>query len=882
MNEQDPAAERRTRVFRVQSAAAFFRKPLFKIILSVFLFFLIASSGVVLYYYNYYSRIIDRKVSGEVFKQTAKIYAAPYRIHTGQRLSAQAVVSRLQRAGFELAGKGNSEDGYYEVEDNRITIRPASGEAMRLEFRRESLARIVKLSGGPGAQMSESWLPAELVTNLADETRQKRRVVEFSEMPPHLVNALVAAEDQRFFRHWGLDPIRIVGAIVDSVRSSKRVQGVSTITQQLARNFFLTLDRSMVRKVHEMFIALLLEQRLTKEQILTMYANEIYLGNRGSFEIRGFGEAAAAYFGKDLGELTLPEAATLAGIIPSPNPYSPSKYPDRAKTRRNLVLNAMHSHGTITDEEFEESKEAEVKVAPIKLDASDAPYLVDYIREELLKNYSEEQLTNDSLRVYTTLDLDLQRVAVDAVQNGLKNAEEQLAARRGRKTDSNLPGPQAALIVIDPHTGHIKAMVGGSDYAESQYNRITEAFRQPGSIFKPFVFAAAFESAFDGQTPPISGTSAAPAPAPAIGLPTAAEAAPVMADPLVGVAPGSQFNQFLPNGGFVTPITTIYDEPTTFVYDGEKIYEPNNFNEEYRGLVTVRQALQHSLNVPTIKIAERIGYDRVAEFARRSGMNAKIRGYPSVALGAFEVTPLEMAGAYTVFANEGKRTQPNALLRVTSADGSDVRTFEHEAVQVIRPELAYLMTNLMESVINEGTGAGVRARGFGLPAAGKTGTSRDGWFAGYTKDLLAIAWVGFDDNRDLTLQGSRSALPIWTEFMIKANRLYPPRDPDAVYFERPSGIEYANIDPENHMVAGPGCPNTYAEIFIAGTVPTNYCPIHRFSISETIQDGIRETGEGIGGAIRGFGRFLGGLFGGSRNGDAEPDPLDSPATVKAQ
>ncbi len=827
---------------------------LFKVLLSIFLFFFIGTSAVVLYYYHSYSTIIDRKLGGEVFKNTAQIYAAPYRIYPGQKLSPDDVANRLQRAGFKLTDKEGS-DGAYEVNGTKITIHPKIGDTLRLEFGKNSLARIVRM---PGGERAEAWLPAELVTNLFDESRQKRRVVRFDDLPKPLVDALIASEDQRFYSHWGIDPIRLVGAVVNSVRDSDRVRGTSTITQQLARNFFLSPDRLIKRNLHEIFISFLLEQRLTKQQILTMYANEVYLGERGSFSLHGFGEGAAAYFGKDLASLTLPEAATLVSIIPAPNGiFSPIKHPEEVKKRRNLILGTMHSLGTITDEQFDEAKNTELKVAPIKVDATDAPYLVDFIREELLKNFTEEQVTTSSLRVYTSLDPDLQRAAVEAVGKGLKFAQEQIAAQnKRRKNTDNLPGPQAALIALDPHTGEIKAMVGGSDYGASQYNRITQAFRQPGSIFKPFVYAAAFETAFDRSEPPPAETDNSTT--------RSLEGQPAEAQP---AASNPSFESFR-RVDVVTPVTSFMDEPTTFANEGSVPYEPNNYKQQYRGLVTVRTALQHSLNIPTIKVAERVGYDRVASFARRMGLNAKIKGYPSVALGAFEVTPIEMAGAYTAFANEGRRMQPHALVRVTSADGSTNKPYKYEPKEVIRPELAYLMTHLMEGVINSGTGAGVRARGFTLPAAGKTGTSRDGWFAGYTKDLLAIAWVGYDDNRDLNLEGARSALPIWTEFMMKAAQLYP-RDPDSMYFEAPSGIEFARIDSESLQLANPNCPETFDEVFIAGTAPTSYCPLHEsFTISNTIGDAVVEAGKGAGSVVRGIGRFFGGLFGG---GDKKPD-----------
>ena len=853
MAERKP---QKTKPSRKEKVSNFFRSPLFKVLLSLFLFFFIGTSALLLYYYNYYSRIIDRKLSGEIFKNTAQIYAAPFRVYPGQKLTTEDVVVRLQRAGFDMSAKTSTGEGVYELNANKLTIKPKTGDAMRLEFGKNSLTKIVKPAGG---ENSEAWLPAELVTNLYDESREKRRIVEYNDLPKVLVDALTAAEDQHFFTHWGIDPVRLVGAVVHSIRGSGRVGGTSTITQQLARNFFLTPDRSIKRKLNEIFISFLLEQRLTKQQILTMYANEVYLGQRGSFSINGFGEASIAYFGKDLSALTLPEAATLAGIIPSPNgKFSPVKHADDAKRRRNNVLTAMRSMGTISEKDLEQAKSAELKIVPLKIDASDAPYLVDYVREELLKSFSEDDITNNSMRVYTSLDPALQKIAVEAVQSGLKFANEQIAARNKRqKIQDDLPGPQASLIALDPHTGEIKAMVGGSDYAASQLNRIVQAARQPGSIFKPIVYAAALETAFDEKSAEPSSENKSGG----VTVTPQAEAATPVETPDV-VQPGPVAS--LDNAKVITAITTVMDEPTTFNYDKDKSYEPNNYHQEYRGIVTLRTALENSLNVPTIKFAEHIGYGRVATMARRLGLNAKIKGYPSVALGAFEVTPIEMAGAYTAFANEGRRMEPHALLRVTSADGSINKPYKYEPQQVIRPELAYLMTYLMQGVVNSGTGAGVRSRGFSLPAAGKTGTSRDGWFAGYTKDLLVIAWVGYDDNRDLNLEGARSALPMWTEFMLKATQLYPP-DPDRMDFEVPSGIDFVRIDKESLVLANSSCVSTFDEAFIAGTAPAEHCPLHGNRISDVLDKGIaepaKEAGKGVGKVFEGAGRFFGSLFG---------------------
>ena len=640
----------------------------------------------------------------------------------------------------------------------------------------------------------------KLVTNLSDASREKRRLVEFKDIPKVLVDAVTAGEDRSFFSHHGLDPKRIAGAFVSNLDDAHRLQGGSTITQQLARNFFLTAEPTWRRKVSEAFISVILELRLTKEQIFTMYANEVYLGQRGSFAIHGFGEGSTAQFGKDLSELTLAEAATLAGIIPAPNAYSPSKHPDRATVRRNLILRAMRQTGSITPENYEKAKQAELEITRLTADVTDAPYLVDFIREGLLKDYSEEELMSGGFKVYTTLDPDLQKAAVEAVEKGLTFVEQQLVARdKKNKRPENRPRPQAALIALDPHTGEIKAMVGGTDYAASQYNRITEAFRQPGSIFKPFVYAAALETAYDFSS----------------------DNADAIANPDI---------QSLDERA-ITPLTTFMDAPQVFVYGGAA-YQPNNYKHQYRGLVTVRAALQHSLNLPTIRVAEQIGYNRVAALAKRMGLNANIKGYPSVALGAFEVTPIELAGAYTAFANEGKRIEPHALLRVEAPDGRVLKAYKYEPREVLRPEIAYLMTHLMEGVIDHGTGAGVRSRGFKLPAAGKTGTSRDGWFAGYTKDLLVIAWVGFDDNRDLNLEGARSALPIWTEFMLKAYELHPVRDAARMSFKPPSGIEIVKIDAESLLLATPSCQNTFEEAFVAGTAPATYCPLHPLKITK--------------------------------------------------
>jgi penicillin-binding protein 1B len=830
------------------------RTTTFKILVLLFVAGFIGITGFVIYHYEQDSRTIDRFLGGAVFQQTARVYARPYHLYPGQKLKPESVVARLQRAGYEPSGAKTAENGFYQLATNKITLEPSVGDGVRLEFDKTSLTRIVKSKGG---EVNDAWLPPELVTNLFNQSREKRRIVEFSELPPVLVNALIAQEDRRFYRHYGIDPIRLVGAIVASVRNSHRIEGTSTLTQQLCKNFFLTVDRSPSRKIHEMFMAILLERRTTKEQILTMYANDINLGQRGSFNIRGFSEGAATFFGKDLTALTLPEAATLVGIIPAPNgAYSPTKHPEEVKKRRNLVITAMADMGKITKDEAAKAKATPLNLIPAKIDSNEAPYLVDYIREGLLRDFSDDALINDSLSVYTTIDPELQSAAVEAINKGLKAVEDLLAPRyKGKKDADKRPHPQAAMIAMERSTGGIVAMVGGSDYGTSQYNRITQAFRQPGSIFKPLVYAAAIEVS------QAEAGKSKPAPPPDTG---GDHASPEPGTDGFGIPPATQAQAVSEEPQRITPVTMLPNHPVTFTYDGTQTYEPGNFHDEYEKYgdpVSVRVALEHSLNVPTVEVAEMIGYDKVAALAKRAGMNGKIKPYPSIALGAFEVTPIEIARAWTIFANEGKRLEPHALLRVVDADGRESKSYKYEETPVLSPQVAYMMTHLLEGVIAEGTAASVRSRGFELPAAGKTGTSRDGWFAGYTKDYLVITWVGFDNNDDLNLEGAKSALPIWTDFMIKAAQLYPPLNIDEMEFRAPEGIEFVKIDSMSHLPATSACPETFSEAFIAGTVPTMMCPLHGNPLTRTV----RGLGEAIGG-------FFGKLFNSKR------DTPESPST----
>jgi penicillin-binding protein 1B len=745
-------------------------------LLGIYLGCVLLGAGVVAYYWHVYGRMIDEHLAGHIDQTTARIYAAPTRISVGQALSASDLVSNLQLAGYGTAEVPGAA-GWYTTKGDVIEIHPeadsyfAGKNALQVQFAGRNIRSMRLLDDSSSPDHAE--IEPELITNLFDSSREKRRRVRFEDIPKILQEALLSAEDKRFFEHPGFDVVRIMGAAWADLRHDARAQGASTLTMQLSRSFFFSTERTWRRKLAETMVSLELEHRFTKQQIFELYANEIYLGNRGSFGIHGFAEGSLAYFNTDIHDITLGEAAFLAGIIRAPNRYSSAdQHPERAIEARDRVLTQMVTNGYITPQQARDAKRAPLQVVPGGQGNSDAPYFVDMVKEHLLDHFSENELLSRSFRIYTTLDPQLERAATQAITLGVANLDKQLAGRYARYQKQGMPAiAQVALIALDPHTGQILAVVGGRDYGKSQLNHI-EARRQPGSVFKPFVYAAAFDNAVQGLQP------------------------------------------------VVTPATTVTDEPTTFDFDGQE-YTPNNYGEEFHGMVTAREALTQSLNVATVKIAEMIGYGRVVDLARQLGLDSSIQPTPALALGAYEMTPLDVAAAYTVFANGGVRAEPLFIDRVVSSDGATIESGAVKTKQVLDPRVAYQVTDILEDVIDHGTGASVRARGFTGPAAGKTGTSRDGWFAGYTSNLLCIVWVGFDDNRDLDLSGAVSAAPIWTEFMKRATAL--PAYHDMEDFDPPDGVTEVQIDPQTQELATPACPMSYKEVFITGTEPTEFC-----------------------------------------------------------
>jgi penicillin-binding protein 1B len=757
------------------------RDPVIRAAFVIFLVVAIGVGGFFCYYYIKYDRIIAQRFRSPVFSNSAKIYALPRTVHDGDKIDAREIAALLVRAGYSDKD-GQSPMGTFHLVSDGIEITPGaesyhSPEAAHIAIQDGQVSKIVSR----GNELSAYELEPQLVTALFDSgQRSKRQVVKYSDIPKVVIDAVLAIEDRRFFEHSGVNFIRMFEAGWIDLTRQRHEQGGSTITMQLSRGFFLTPEKTVRRKLTEMLIAEEMEQKFSKQQILEFYANWVNLGQRGSFAISGFGEASQSYFNKDLKDITLPEAALLAGIIQGPSRLSPYRHPERALERRNLVLDSMVETHAITREQAEKAKAAPLKLAPPNVEASDAPYFVDMVRDTLINKFSEHDLNDQSYRIYTTLDPDLQKAAAQSVEMGMKLVDEQITKMRtkkvkvGKKIETTVaPGPQAqvAMVVLDPHTGAVLALVGGRDYGFSQLNHALSK-RPTGSIFKPFVYAAAMNTALDGST------------------------------------------------NVITPASTVTDAPTSFAY-GDQIYEPRNYKEEYHGDVTLRYALAMSLNNATVKVAEEVGYDKVADLARSAGI-VSVKATPAMALGSYDAPPLDMAGAYTSFANNGERLTPILVNSVRNAKGDVVANFKTDQRQVLDPRIAYVMTNMMEGVINNGLGyTAVRLRGFLLPAAGKTGSSHDGWFAGYTSNLLCVVWVGYDDYSDLRITGAMTAAPIWTEFMKKASAL--PQYADMKQFSQPTGVVDVQLDKATNRLATASCPDDYTAAFVAGTEPRETC-----------------------------------------------------------
>jgi penicillin-binding protein 1B len=735
---------------------------------------LLLGSILLAYLWSTYAARIDARLNGEQ-ETIPRIFGRPFELRAGQGLTPRQLEARLNDVGY--ARRDNpAGPGEFSVTGDIVRIHPrqadpASGDrpVVRVEFSTGAtpvIARLVQdATDSPSGPLT---LEAPMLTAFA--TGEKRRFTPLSSIPERMRAAVLAIEDRRFYDHPGVDIIRSAGAVVTNLFGDRQyLVGGSTLTQQIVKNTFLTREQTMKRKLQEQLMAIVLESRLSKDQIFELYLNDMVLGQRGPFAIHGVAEAARIFFGKDVRNVSLAEAATIAGLLQSPSWLSPFRNPDRALDRRNVVLGAMVEAEYITPEEADAARKVPLGLAARALE-NEAPYFVDYVTRVVGEEYAGLFESNAEVDVYTTIDLHLQRIAQEVVGEGIVTLDAQLAARK------QTGQVQAALVAVDPRSGDILAMVGGRSYSQSQYNRAVTTRRQPGSIFKPFVYLAAFEHMVK------MGTSAP------------------------------------------TPATIILDEPTVFM-DGELTYEPGNFQDQYEGPITLRRALAMSRNIPAIKLAEQVGLQQVADLWSAIGVGTKAQPYPSIALGVFEASALEMAKAYTIFTNGGRLRPLRALSRIVE-DGTDRPIAPERLKEIARPDTTFLVTNLMRAVMNEGTGAGARAEGFRLNAAGKSGTTndlRDAWFVGFTPELLTVVWVGYDDNQPIGLGGSQAALPIWTAFMRRGLAAHTDQP-----FSVPEGVVFADIDPLSGQLAGPFCPRHVSEAFLEGTDPWQYCFLHRY------------------------------------------------------
>jgi len=725
------------------------------------------------------------RLPGETEALPVRVYARPPILVLGQEGDAATVAAHLVGLGYaEVAGETVRRGEFVMTRREWLIVTReltrlgplATGATIRVRL--DGWGRISALEDGGGTRYRAVPLEPMSLGVVSAPNGRDRTPVRLRDLPGHLIDALLTIEDRRFHEHRGLDFRRIAAAALANLRDGRVVQGGSTITQQLAKNLFLDSRRTLVRKAREAAMALLLETRHSKAEILEAYLNDVYLGQDGGLGIHGVGRAAEWLFGKDAARLDLAESAMLVGMIRGPNLYSPSRSPVAARQRRNLVLDQMLERGVITDAQHLEATSAPSAARPNVSEPPPSRFFLDYVRETLEAEPKSYGPRNGGQIVISTLDADLQRAASDAISGGLAALERDHPGIAERGTASGSP-VQAALVAVDPRTGDVLAMVGGRDYGESQFNRAVHARRQPGSSFKPIVTLAAL----------------------------------------------SRSDQKDRGGRPFTLATVLSDQPLE-VETPAGPWQPVNYDGRFHGRVSLREALERSLNVPFARLGLEIGPERIVETARKVGIESPVKPYPSIALGAFEVTPLEMARAYGVLATGGYRADSRSVLGILDPDGKVVTVREASTRPVASPAETYLVTSALRGAVVRGTGRSLLALGFDGVVAAKSGTTngfRDGWFIGYTPTLAVAVWVGFDDGQSLGLSGSRVALPIFARFMTAATGRYGDHGPwGSSGFIRPAGLEVVDVDPATGLRAGPGCSGR-PELFLSGTAPVGSC-----------------------------------------------------------
>jgi penicillin-binding protein 1B len=721
-------------------------------------------------------QIVVSRFEGRRFRVPSRVYSAPQLIYPGLDVQLADLRGTLRNLGYrEATSSSDLPPGQYVWGANLVRVHlrafehpqrpePARNIALRLDGRH--IASIHSVQGG--SELIAVQLDPEPIGAYYGPDREQRELISLGETPEHLRQAIFAVEDQRFETHQGIDLRRIAGALIANLRHGSVTQGGSTLTQQLVKNFFLTPERTIRRKVNEALMAVLVELRFEKPEILEAYLNEIYLGQRGSTAVHGVGEAARLYFGKKARDLTLAESALLAAIIQSPNGLSPYRNAEGALERRNLVLSLMRRQGRIDEKALARAQAEPLRLSEVRPDAGDARYFMDFLRRQLSESYDEEVLTAEGMRIYSTLDARAQRAAALALRDELEKLEKRFPKLASKDPQKQLQG---CIVALRPQTGELLALVGGRDYRSTQFDRCTQARRPTGSVFKPFVYVAALEPRSSGPT--------------------------------------------------ITLASQLDDTPLS-VSTPSGPWQPENFDHQFHGQVGVRQALAHSYNVATARLAQQVGISRVVDVARRLGVESPLPQVPSLALGAADLSPLEMARAYATIANQGERPEIRSVEDLVDQEGETFERARPPFPRVLDPGTAFLATSLLETVAERGTAAGVRALGLRGPIAAKTGTTneeRDLWFVGFTPELVAVVWVGFDDPRSLGIPSSVGALPVWRRFVQELTGGFV-----RGAFARPPGVRVVDVDPDTGAQALFGCPRSQPEYFLDGTEPMETCP----------------------------------------------------------
>ncbi len=747
--------------------------------------------GIVIYGWQL-SDQIEKRFSARKWSIPSQVLSDTLLLFPGQQLNRELFQKKLKRTGYQEVSGTPANKGHMRIGPRTFDIflndletpwKRRTGFPVKIEFAQNTITSITRRDTGASLPLVEIE-PEEIMLFFGLE-RERRQLVSIDQIPEHVIHAVLAAEDSRFFQHWGIDPYAILRAVAANLRHGGIRQGGSTITQQLAKNYFLTPDRTLKRKFQEAVLALTMELMYSKDDILEIYLNEIYLGQKGSVAINGIGEAAYFYFGKSVGALSVAEAATIAGLIKGPNHYSPYVNKEACRIRRNFVLTAMQRKGWLSAEALQTQMAAAVQPVGYTVYGKKAPYFIDYLTRQLRELYKPGDLSTLGLKIYTTLDTQVQLAAETALATGLQRLEDLHPQLKRPSVDRSLQG---AVIVMQPKTGHILAMVGGRNYGESQFNRITQARRQPGSAFKPFVYAAGLDT--------------------------------------------------------FTPISMLSNKPREYVVNGDP-WIPQNFESDSKDRVTVRQAIENSYNAATVDLAMQIGLEKIIGYAAQFGFTTPLRPYPSLALGAFEVIPLELARAYCVFAAGGIMPFISSLKAVSDENGNLLQQRNVRIERLISTEKAFVMNSLLRGVVERGTGRSLRGRGIDWPVAGKTGTTndyRDAWFIGYTPDILALVWVGFDNGDSIGFTGARAALPIWAELMRSVPHYVSGND-----FRVPDGIVKKMIcNDDDRAYVSKNCREPYEEYFLAENAPSQKSTEKRSAggILDQLVEGIRNIFKG--------------------------------------